>query len=150
MKTIIRTRAASLAIAGVAGIAGIGLASGPAMAASAPTAETASASQPQSVYYPDYAVGYADELVREWGQDNTDRVEALTTKKAAAELAEHGDENGTHWDRTGSDGAMGTIYVDYENTVTGETMSVAVSNHEIGEADEWGAPNAVKRVQFSG
>lgn len=148
MKTTIRNRAAALGIAGIAGLAGIGLASGPALAAS--TSESAAADvKPQSVYYPRDATEYADELVIAWGQGNTERVEAFASEDAAAELADHGDENATHWDRTGGEGAAGTTYVDYENTVTGEKLSVGVSNQALENGDEWGAPNAVHKVQFT-
>lgn len=148
MKTTIRNRAAALGIAGIAGLAGIGLVSGPALAAS--TSETAAADvKPQSVYYPTDATEYADELVIAWGQGNTERVEAFASEDAAAELADHGDENATHWDRTGGEGAAGTTYVDYENTVTGEKLSVGVSNQALENGDEWGAPNAVHKIQFT-
>lgn len=148
MKTTIRTRAAALGIAGIASLAGIGLASGPALAASGPEAAAADV-KPQSVYYPTNALKYADELVIAWGQGNTDRVEAFASEDAAAKLADHGNAHGTHWKRTGAEGAAGTTYVDYENTVTGEKLAVGVSNQALEDGDEWGAPNAVHQIQFT-
>lgn len=154
MNTTIRNRGAALGIAAVAGLAGIGLAAGPAMAAdissASPSSETSdSGVGTQSVYYPTVPVTYADELVRAWGQGATDRVEAFASPKVAEALAKHGDDNGTHWDRVGSDGAAGTIYVDYENTVTGETMSLGVANEAVSRPDnEWGTPHGVHSVKF--
>ncbi|MDN5807347.1 MAG: hypothetical protein L0H76_08885, partial [Brevibacterium sp.] len=144
MKTTIRNRAAAVAIAGIASLAVIGLASGPALAAS-PSAATTAAQQPQSVHYPTDAADYADELVIAWGQGNISRVEAFASKGAIAVLSNHGNADATHWDRTGVEGAAGTTYVNYENTVTGETMAVGVSS----EAAANGEANAVHKIQFS-
>lgn len=150
MKTTIRNRTAALAIAGIAGLAGVGLASGPALATSPPASAASADVEPQSVYFPTNATRYADELVIAWGEGNTDRVEAFATQDVADALADHGDENGTHWDRTGVEGAAGTIYVDYENTVTGEEMSVGVDSAAVANGGEWGAPNAADQVKFTG
>ncbi|MDN6373750.1 MAG: hypothetical protein L0K12_12635 [Brevibacterium aurantiacum] len=150
MKTTIRNRAAALGITAVAGLAGIGLASGPALAAPAPAAVTSTAADaaPQSVHYPTDTGIYADELVRAWGAGNSERVEAFASPQVVEALNEHGSKNATHWVRTGGDGAAGTIYSDYENTVTGETMSVGVANEEVSNGGEWGAPHGVHKVQF--
>ena len=148
MKTTIRNRAAAVAIATVAGLAGIGVASGPALAAPAPSATTTADAEPQSVHYPTDTSIYADELVRAWGAGNTDRVEGFATPQVVDALSDHGNEDATHWVKTGSDGAAGTIYSDYENTATGETMSVGVSNEEVSTGGEWGAPHGVHKVQF--
>ncbi|SMX81899.1 hypothetical protein [Brevibacterium aurantiacum] len=148
MKTTIRNRAAALGIATVAGLAGIGLASGPTLAAPAPAAATSADAEPQSVHYPTDTGIYADELVRAWGAGNTDRVEGFATPQVVDALSDHGNEDATHWVKTGSDGAAGTIYSDYENTVTGETMSVGVANEEVSNGGEWGAPHGVHKVQF--
>ncbi|UVI36612.1 hypothetical protein [Brevibacterium spongiae] len=154
MKNTIRNRAAALGIATVAGLAGLGLAGGPAMAADASVADSSSHSadsrvDTQSVYYPTDPVKYADELVIAWGQGATDRVEAFASPQVAEKLAAHGDDNVTHWDRVGAEGAAGTIYVDYENTVTGEKMSLGVPNEAVSNPDnEWGTPNGVHKVQF--
>ncbi|HCG54850.1 MULTISPECIES: hypothetical protein [Brevibacterium] len=150
MKTTIRNHAAALGIAAVASLAGIGLASGPALAAPAPAEGTSTAADaaPQSVHFPTDTGIYADELVRAWGADNADRVEAFASPQVVEALNEHGNEDATHWVRTGGDGAAGTIYSTYENTVTGETMSVGVSNDEVSNGGEWGAPHGVHKVQF--
>ncbi|SMX93768.1 hypothetical protein BSP239C_02490 [Brevibacterium sp. 239c] len=149
MKTTIRNRAAALAIAGIASLAGVGLASGPALAAPAPAAATSADAEPQSVHYPTDTNIYADELVRAWGADNTERVEGFATASVASDLAAHGNENGSHWVQTGEEGAAGTIYVDYKNTVTGETMSVGVANEQVSNGGEWGSPHGVHSVQFN-
>lgn len=146
MKTTIRNRAAALTIAAVAGVSGIALASGPALAA--PAAVTSADASPQSVHYPTDTSIYADELVRAWGADNTERVEGFATPEVVETLNEHRAENAKHWVRTGGDGAAGTIYSTYKNTATGETMSVGVSNEEVSNGGEWGAPHGVHKVQF--
>ncbi|SDS15062.1 hypothetical protein SAMN04489751_1344 [Brevibacterium sandarakinum] len=146
MKTTIRNRAAALTIAAVAGVSVIALASGPALAA--PAAVTRADASPQSVHYPTDTSIYADELVRVWGADNTERVEGFATPEVVETLNEHGAENAKHWVRTGSDGAAGTIYSTYKNTATGETMSVGVANEEVSNGGEWGAPHGVHKVQF--
>lgn len=156
MKSTIRNRAAALGIATVAGLTGVGLTTGPAMAADASLADSSSQSATsdvgtQSIYYPIEAGKYADELVIAWGQDNTDRVEAFATDEVAEKLADHGDENGSHWRNSGAEGAAGTTYITYRNTETGEKMTLGVSNQAIGDQDEWGAaPHAVYRVDFDG
>lgn len=148
MKTTIRNRAAALTIAGIASLAGIGLATGPALAAPAPAAATTADAEPQSVHYPTDTGIYADELVSAWGAGSTERVEGFATSQVIKALNDHGNENGTHWVKTGSDGAMGTIYSDYENTVTGETMSVGVANEQVTNGGEWGSPHGVHQVNF--
>ncbi|HJE76731.1 MAG TPA: hypothetical protein K8V74_02150 [Brevibacterium epidermidis] len=154
MKYSVRNRAAALGISTVAGLAGLGLASGPAVAADASAADSSSQSadsgaDTQSVYYPTEPVKYADELVRAWGQGDTDRVEAFASTKVAEELQAHSDDEVTHWDRVGGEGAAGTTYVDYENSVTGEKMSLGMPTEAVVDADdEWGTPNAVNKVQF--
>lgn len=151
MKTTIRNRAAALAIAGAAGLTGIGLAGGPAMAADAAQAGSATSVDTQSVYYPTDTTKYADELVKAWGAGNTSRVEAFASEDVADALAEHGDDDATHWKRVGGEGAAGTVYVDFENTVTGEKMAIGVSNEAVSNPDnEWGTAHGVHQVQFEG
>ncbi len=149
MKSAIRNRAAALAVATVAGLAGLGLATGPAMAADSSSQSTDSGVGTQSVYYPTDPVKYADELVRAWGQGDTDRVEAFASPQVAEELQAHSDDEATHWTRVGAEGAAGTTYVDYENTVTGEKMWLGMPTEAVvNPDDEWGTPNAVHKVQF--
>lgn len=149
METTIRNRATALAIAGIASLAGTGLVSGPALAAPAPaTAKTADAA-PQSVHYPTDTGIYADELVRAWYAGNTDRGEGFGTPEIIEALNDHGNEDATHWVKTGIDGAEGTVCSDNENTVTGETMSVGVANEEVSNGGEWVAPHGVHQEQFS-
>lgn len=154
MKNTIRNRAAALGIATVAGLAGIGLASGPALADSPDLADSASqtansAAAPQSTTYPEDAGDYADSFVIAWGNDNTDRVKDFSTEKVVDALEQHGSDEVTHWAQVGGDGAAGTIYVDYENTVTGEKMSVAVSNLDPSDGGHKGEAHAVRNVQFT-
>lgn len=154
MKTTIRNRAAALGIATVAGLTGLGLATGPAMAADSGAANASAQSaasdvDTQSVYYPTDPVKYADELVRAWGQGDTDRVEAFASSTVAEELEAHGDDEVTHWDRVGGEGAAGSTYVDYENTVTGEKMSLGMPTEAVvNPDDEWGTSNAVHKISF--
>ncbi|UVI36611.1 hypothetical protein [Brevibacterium spongiae] len=156
MKSTIRNRAAALGIATIAGFAGIGLVSGPALAADAGAADStapaaASDVDTQSIYYPIEAGKYADELVIAWGQDNTEQVKAFASDEVAEKLADHGDENGSHWRNSGAEGTAGTTYITYRNTETGEKMTLGVSNQAIGDQDEWGAaPHAVHKVKFEG
>ncbi|WP_423058002.1 hypothetical protein [Brevibacterium linens] len=156
MKNPVSNRAAALGIATVAGLTGLGLATGPAMASDSGVANSSAQSaatdvDTQSIYYPIEAGKYADELVIAWGQDNTERVEAFASDEVAEKLADHGNEDGTHWRNSGAEGAAGTTYITYRNTETGETMTLGVSNQAIGDQDEWGAaPHAVYRVDFDG
>ena len=156
MKNPVSNRAAALGIATVAGLTGLGLATGPAMASDSGAANSSAQSaatdvDTQSIYYPIEAGKYADELVIAWGQDNTERVEAFASDEVAEKLADHGNEDGTHWRNSGAEGAAGTTYITYRNTETGEKMTLGVSNQAIGDQDEWGAaPHAVHRVKFDG
>lgn len=154
MTSTIRNRAAAIGIAAVAGLAGLGLAAGPAMAADSSLADSSSQSTEsdvgtQSVYYPTDPVTYADELVRAWGQGDSDRVEAFSSSQVAEKLKAHSDDEATHWTRVGAEGAAGTTYVDYENTVTGEKMWLGMPTEAVVDPDdEWGTPNAVHKVNF--
>ena len=71
--------------------------------------------------------------------------------EVAEKLADHGNENGSHWRNSGAESAAGTTYITYRNTETGEKMTLGVSNQAIGDQDEWGAaPHAVHQVKFEG
>lgn len=153
MKTTLRNRAAALGVATVASLAGVGLATGPTLAAPAAAAVAADASSgsdagTQSVHYPTDTGIYADELVRAWGSGDTERVEGFATPQVVDALNEHGDDNASHWVKTGMDGAMGTIFSDYKNTVTGERMSVGVANEQVSDGGEWGSPHGVHQISF--
>lgn len=149
MKTTIRNRAAALGVAAVAGLAGIGLASGPALAAPAPESATSAGAESESVRYPTDSGEYADAFVRAWGAGDMDRVASLSTPQVVDMLKEHGNENATHWVQTGGDGAAGTYWIDYKNTVTGETMNVPVANVEGPNGGEnLGSSHAIHNVQF--
>lgn len=155
MKSTIRNRATAFGVATVTGLAGIAFASGPALADSAgladSTSQTAAAdSDTQSVHFPTDPTTYADELVRAWGNGNTDRVEAFASPGVVDELDAHRDDNVTHWDRMGTEGAAGTTYVDYVNTVTGETMSLGLPTEAVHNGGERGEPHAVHSVRFQG
>lgn len=147
MKSTIRNRAAALGIATAAGLAGIGLASGPALADGAASAAASSADQ-QSADYPSDTKEYADELVRAWGEDDIIRVKQFASSDAVDTLIDHGNDHGAHWKYTGGESAAGTVYVDYKNTVTGETMSVAVSNVDPADGGRRGEAHAVGNIQF--
>lgn len=148
MKTTIRNRAAALGIATVAGLAGVGLATGPAMADSAGSASASSSADQQSADFPSDTKEYADELVKAWGADDITRVKEFASSDAVDTLIDHGNDYGKHWKYTGSEGAAGTAWNEYKNTVTGETMSVAVSNVDPDDGGRRGEAHAVGTVQF--
>src|SRR5699024_6075802 len=131
MKSTIRNRATAFGVATVTGLAGIAFASGPALADSAGLADSTSQSAAadsgtQSVHFPTDPTTYATPFVRTWVNGNPDRVEAFTSPGVVDELDAHRDDTVTHWDRMGTEGAAGTTYVDYVNTVTGVFLSVGV------------------------
>lgn len=155
MKSTIRNRATALGLATVTGLAGIAFAGGPALADGAglagSTSQTAAAdAATQSVHFPTDPTTYADELVRAWGNGNTDRVEAFASPGVVDELESHSDDNVTHWDRTRTEGAAGTTYVNYVNTVTGETMALGLPTEAVHNGGEWGEPHAVHSIEFQG
>src|SRR5690625_4923113 len=132
MKSTIRNRATAFGVATVTGLAGIAFAGGPSLADSDSTSQSAAAdSGTQSVHFPTDPTTYADELVRAWGNGNTDRVEAFTSPGVVDELDAHRDDNVTHCDRMRTEGAAGTTYVDYVNTVTGATMPLALPTEAV-------------------
>lgn len=150
MKSTIRNRAAALGVATVAGLAGLGLATGPAMAADTSTQAAASDVGTQSVYYPTNSTDYANELVRAWGTDNADRVEAFASEDVAKQLADHDSENATQWKQNGGERTGDTTYVFYENSVSGEKLVLGVSEKAIDDQNDWGsAPHAVNYIQFA-
>src|SRR5699024_10212459 len=149
----IRNRATALGVATVTGLAGIAFASGPALAGGAgladSTSQTAAAdSDTQSVHFPTDPTTYADELVRAWGNGNTDRVEAFASPGVVDGRDAHREASGTHWYRMGTEGAAATTYVDYVNTVTGETMSLGLPTEAVHNGGEWGEPHAVHSIEF--
>lgn len=149
MKSPIRNRTAALGIAAVAGLAGIGLTSGPALANGAESASASSSVDPQSADFPDDTKEYADEMVRAWGEDDMMRVNEYASSDAVDILLDHGNDHAAHWKYTSFEGAMGTAWHNYENTVTGETMSVAVSNFEPADGGRRGEAHAVGTVHFN-
>lgn len=148
MKSTIRNRAAALGIATVAGLAGIGLAGGPALADSTPGTTVSTQTKSQSDYYPTNSGDYADEFVRAWGAGDMDRVKNLASADAVDVVSEHGNDHGTSWKYTGGEGAAGTYYDDYTNTVTGEKMTLAVSNLGASDGGKLGTKHAVGNVEF--
>lgn len=146
MKTTTRNRIATIGVAAVTGLTGIGFASSPALAAAGNAASnSASPAALAGNAEPVDATTYADQLVRAWGVGSDIAVAEHATNDAIDVLLEHGDESASHWDRTGAEGTAGTVYVDYENKVTGEKMSVGVSNQDLAE----GKDHAVHHVSFS-
>ena len=133
MKSTIRNRATAFGVATVTG-----------------PAQTNFSALLAAVHFPTDPTTYADELVQAWGNGNTDRVEAFASPGVVDELDAHRDDNVTHWDRMGTEGAAGTTYVDYVNTVTGETMSLGLPTEAVHNGGERGEPHAVHSVRFQG
>lgn len=145
MNTTIRNRLAALGVAAVAGLAGGAVAGGPALASPNADAATTAVQQSQSADDATNAVTYADQLVIAWGNGSTDVVESHADESVVDTLSAHGNAHATHWDRVGSEGAAGTTYVDYENTVTGEQLSVGVASAAVANGED----KAVHTIKFS-
>lgn len=75
--------------------------------------------------------GYADRLIRAWGSGDHTTSEHYATRSVVRKLFDHADPGGTHWRRTGSQGAAGTIYVNYHNDAGGGNLTVGVSDIEL-------------------
>lgn len=68
----------------------------------------------------------------------------MGTKSAVSALEDHGDSAASHWDRSKTNGAAGSVEVDYTNTETHEHMKVFVNNEKASTGDE----HAVTDVKF--
>lgn len=93
---------------------------------------------------PDDATSYADALVRAWGAGRHAEAARYATPRAVRQLFGHADPGGAHWDQVGTQGAAGTIYVSYRDTVSGDRVTLAVGNIAVGQQQE----HAVREVRF--
>ncbi|MCD1287582.1 hypothetical protein CV023_17390 [Brevibacterium sp. CCUG 69071] len=89
-------------------------------------------------------MSYADAFVRAFGETSDIGVQRMGTDRAASALDEHGDSAASHWDRSGTSGAAGSIEVDYTNTETHEHMMILVNSDKASHGDE----HAVTDVKF--
>ncbi len=90
------------------------------------------------------ALEWSDRLIRAWGSGHRGDVAYYGTQHVTDQLFGYADPGGSHWKRTGWQGAAGTIYVTYRNTATGHRVTVGVSDVELGQ----GAAHAAYRVHF--
>lgn len=100
----------------------------------------------QQVSYTSYplphnATAYADQLVRNWGVGAVHSEHRYATDSVVATL---GPAGGPHWARVSADGAAGSVYVTYRNTVTHRRLVLQVNNMLAGT----GAPHAVIGATF--
>ena len=62
-------------------------------------------------------------------------VNYYATSSVASALFRYRSPGGAHWARIASEGAAGTTYVTYRNTVSGHRVVIGVSNVELGQGD---------------
>lgn len=105
-------------------------------------ASTASGNASQEL--PTDAASYADAFVRAFGEASDIAVQRMGTDSAILTLEDHGDSAASHWDRSGTSGAAGSVEVDYTNTETDEHMMILVNNERASNGDE----HAVTDVKF--
>lgn len=82
---------------------------------------------------PTEPVAYADALVVAWGAGEQELVSRLATPEVLHIL---GDGGGPHWDQTGSEGAAGSTHVTYENTESGDVLTLRVDNAAASEGGD--------------
>lgn len=81
------------------------------------------------------AVQWSDNLIRAWGCGDATWTAYYATPKVVQQLRSIAANGGPHWTRIATEGAAGTTYVTYRNTVTGRTLSVGVSNAGLSQGD---------------
>ncbi|MFF0345111.1 hypothetical protein [Kribbella sp. NPDC004875] len=81
------------------------------------------------------AVQWSDNLVRAWGRGDTKWTAYYATPAAAQALRKVAATGGSHWTRTGAEGAAGTTYVTYRNDITRHTLVIGVSNVGLSQGD---------------
>jgi hypothetical protein len=81
------------------------------------------------------AVQWSDNLVRAWGRGDTKWTAYYATPTAAKQLHKVAAKGGSHWTRIATEGAAGTTYVTYRNTVTRHTLVIGVSNVGLSQGD---------------
>ncbi|PWH07405.1 hypothetical protein DEO23_01830 [Brachybacterium endophyticum] len=116
----------------LAAIAAVGLAgavSAPA-AVAAPATPAASESEGSTIS----PVAYADRTMREFGVGNDIDFNRDTTAAARSNIVKH-EGAAKHWHRTDVQGAAGHVYVTYENTTTGDVLTLGVKTVTNMEGD---------------
>ncbi|MEU4197022.1 hypothetical protein AB0E69_34330 [Kribbella sp. NPDC026611] len=81
------------------------------------------------------AVQWSDNLVRAWGRGDTRWMNYYASPAVVKGLTRISAKGGAHWQRTASEGAAGTIYVTYRNTVTKHTLVLGISNVGLSQGD---------------
>lgn len=90
---------------------------------------------------PTEPAAYADALVVAWGGGEQAVVERMATPEVVHIL---GDGGGPNWQQTGSEGAAGSTIVTYEDTESGDVLSLRVDNAAASE----GADQAVVEARY--
>lgn len=90
---------------------------------------------------PTEPAAYADALVVAWGAGEQAVVERMATPEVVHIL---GDGGGPDWQQTGAEGAAGSTIVTYENTDSGDVLSLRVDNAAASE----GADQAVVEARY--
>lgn len=82
---------------------------------------------------PTAPVEYADALVVAWGAGEQALIGRMATPEVVHIL---GDGGGPSWQQTGSEGAAGSTYVTYENSESGDTLTLRVDNATASEGGD--------------
>ncbi|WP_256837880.1 hypothetical protein [Ornithinimicrobium faecis] len=91
---------------------------------------------------PTVPVDYADALVVAWGSGDQNTMAQLGTDEVVHVL---GDGGGPNWQQVSSEGAAGSTAVTYQDSETGDTLSLRVDNAAASE----GAEQAVVQAKFT-
>ncbi len=108
------------------------------------TANTPAGGAGTPVILPAGAAPYADALVIAWGSGDRDAALQYATPEVVTTLFGEHSPGGPHWDQVGVEGAAGTIFVTYQDTVTHQMLVVGVQN----EASSRGSAHAAYRASF--
>ena len=90
---------------------------------------------------PTEPAAYADALVVAWGASEQGLVSRMATPEVVHIL---GDGGGPNWEQTGAEGAAGSTYVTYENSESGDVLTLRVDNATASE----GADQAVVEATY--
>lgn len=90
---------------------------------------------------PTVPVEYADALVVAWGSGDQQTMAQLGTEEVVHIL---GDGGGPNWAQTGVEGAAGSTLVTYENSQSGDVLTLRVDNAAASE----GAEQAVVEARY--
>jgi hypothetical protein len=81
------------------------------------------------------AVQWSDNLIRAWGRGDAKWTAYYATPGAVQALHKIAAKGGPHWTRIATEGAAGTEYMTYRNSVTGHMVSIGVSNVRLSQGD---------------